>query len=266
MPILVISVFIVTIFFSFLYLNSRFERRVILFIVISLMFISAFRNGADRDYLTYVEYYNTIGTMERYKVEPSFILISQVVKNLFFDQVFFLFVIYVIIGIGIKTKALFQLTDFKILSLITYISFYFLMHDMTQIRAGVASGIVLLCIKPLYDRRLCSFFVLVLLAIFFHYSALAIIPLVLLKPNSINKRFYMLLIPFGYFLCFMNLDFTGLLNFIPISYIQSKIQAYLYLQTYSDNVEMPNIFNMIFVTCKPKSKIKFTLPAINFFS
>lgn len=231
-----------------IFLSDNMKAKNILLVLwgIVLVCISTFRDGADHDYTSYVEYYDQITTIGDYSVEPTFLLISKFVKTLF-DSAIIVFFIYAVIGVGLKLYAISELTDLKLLSLLSYLSFFFLMHDMTQIRAGVASAILLLCIKPLYERKYKKFFLLGIIASLFHYSALSIFLLIVMKPMKINKQIYGLLIPFGYCLCFLHLDVTGLLKLIPIAEVQTKVQAYIYLQDYSENVEEVNIFNVIFL-------------------
>lgn len=244
---IVCLLFFLSIFCSLTCSKSRYEQPLLIILTILLIFVASFRDGADHDYTTYIEYYNTITAGFSYSVEPSFHLIAKVVKYIFFDEVLIMFAIYAILGIGLKAYGIYQLTEFRFLSIVTYISFYFLMHDLTQMRAGIASALLLLCVKPLYERKYVLFCILVTVASLFHYSALALIPLAFINPYSLQKKIYLFLIPIGYALCFVHLDVTGLLYLIPVADIQSKIQAYLYLQSYSDDVEMPNIFNALFL-------------------
>lgn len=227
--------------------NEKIKNILLLFWGILLVCVATLRDGADHDYTSYVGYYNQVSTFGDYSVEPTFNLISKIVKILFFDVVVFLFFIYAALGVGLKIYAISKLTELKLLSLLSYFSFYFLMHDMTQMRAGVASALLLLCIQPLYERSYKKFLLITAIAVLFHYSALSIFLLIVLNPKRINKLLYGLLIPLGYCLCFLHLDITGILGLIPVAEVQNKVQAYLYLQDYSDNVELPNIFNVIFM-------------------
>ena len=108
-------------------------------------------------------------------VEPTFTLISSLVKAVCPWPVL-LFVIYASIGVTCKIFAIKRLTSLLFLSLVIYISNVYLLHDMTQIRAGVASGIFLLAIRPLAEHKIFRYTALILLAALFHYSSLLLLP------------------------------------------------------------------------------------------
>ncbi|WP_256742632.1 EpsG family protein, partial [Cronobacter sakazakii] len=57
------------------------------------------------------------------------------------------------VSIGIKLHAIKKISSSPILSLIIYIAFYYILHDMTQIRAGVAAGLFLLAIRELASGK-----------------------------------------------------------------------------------------------------------------
>lgn len=219
-------------------------RLLYLLIGIGMVFIAGFRGDIDRDSFSYVTLYNLISTVN---VEPTFTAISYIVKTLF-DNVAYLFIIYAIIGVSLKLIAIRQLSTLWFLSVALYLSEFFILHDMTQIRIGVASGILLLCIKPIYDRNIVKFLLFTSIAILFHYSAIIILPLWFLtfRPDS-NKIFYWL-IPIGYLMWFLNIG-TFILNIqIPIPYIQSKLDLYRELQLNQvSGFNNINVFGKIFL-------------------
>lgn len=104
-----------------------------------------------------------------------------------------------------------------------YIANFFILQDMTQIRTGVATGMLLLSIKPLYERRWKPFLLFSGIAIFFHYSAFLLLPLWILNTKNFNKYLYGSLIVLAYCFYFTGLTVTELLSYIPIEYIQEKL-------------------------------------------
>jgi hypothetical protein len=95
---------------------------------------------------------------------------------------------------------------------------------MIQIRAGVATGFVLLAIEPLYERKGFRFFILICLATLFHYSSLIFLFLWFLKPESFNRIYYLLLIPVAYIIHFTKTDpISIILKFLPSDLISAKM-------------------------------------------
>lgn len=210
-----------------------------------LVFILAFRGeGVDRDYGNYenIFFLNSDQNSGSWSIliEPSFILISKLIQTFFNNNVIVLFVIYAFLGVSIKMYAIKQLSQFWALSLLLYLSYSFTLHDMTQIRAGVASGFILLCIKPLYERKLVNFLALSICATLFHYSAIIVLFLWFLNPQKINVKIYGLIIILAYlFYLFSSIYISEILKYIPISLLQNKILAYEY-----DNEGSLNVFNV----------------------
>jgi hypothetical protein len=232
--------------FSFFKCKTNKITQSFFFLVILLILLAAFRDGnAVRDYNGYVSVYKKEST---YLIEISFYIIAWLVNHVFFNNVIFLFVIYAILGVSLKAKAIRELTALYFLSLVIYISSFYILHELTQIRAGVAAGFLLLCIKPVYERNLRKFLLFASCAVLFHYSALPIYFLWFLKGDRINKYFYAAIIPFSYIFYFSHIDLVKLIiQFIPIAYIQKKYAAYVYLQTIAAGDAKTNVFNYVFL-------------------
>lgn len=222
--------------------NSKYKSIVFFFIGIFLTIYVAFRDGKSvHDYGTYVVMFNNPNII----LEPSFILIVFLIKKFLYGNVIFLFIIYAILGVTIKLKAIIQLTPLLFFSLLVYLCNFFILHEMTQIRAGVASGILLLCIRPIYEKKLGSFLILATIAVLFHYSALIIFPLWFINANNPKKALLLLAVPLGYF-CY--LFHINLILTIPIPYIQTKIAVYQEIQALKLNdSEKINVFNSLFL-------------------
>jgi hypothetical protein len=231
MIILVFSLFCFVFLFSFLSLKKKIEKIFLLFIGICLFLLAAFRDGdVLSDYGDYVNIYEAI-RLHKVSVESSFSFIAWIVRYIFFDKVIFLFIIYALLGVILKLKAIKELTPLIFLSLVIYISKYYILHDLIQIRVGVASGLLLLCIKPIYERNLKSFLFFLIGATFFHISALVIVPLWFLKVSKINKYIYVAIIPVSYLFYFLNINMVDLIiKFIPIDFVQQKYNYYLIIQ------------------------------------
>lgn len=206
--------------------GNKYSTVLFILLGVSLVLFAAFRDGTKlNDYDNYVDLYDNSSTL--IGTEPSFILISLIVKSFLYNQVLFLFIIYAFIGVSIKLLSIKRLTEFYFFSLLIYLSNFYILQELTQIRAGVSAAIILCSIKPLYDRNWKLFFSLSAIAFLFHYSAIICFLLWFISGSSFNKKVYLSIIPISYFLFFFHIDFIGVLKLIPIQAIQSKVELYL---------------------------------------
>jgi hypothetical protein len=196
-------------------------------------------DSVDRDYLGYIDRFHAFSGDWTFKIEPSFILISKIVKNLFNSNIIILFVIYAILGISTKFYAIKQLSQFWALSLLVYLSYIFTLQDMTQIRVGVSTGVILLSFKPLFERKALKYFFFSIIAILFHYSAIIALFFWFLNPKNINKFLFLSLIPISYAIHYLTIVDSELLRQTAVfSPLMSKFLAYQYM-----NGSYINIFN-----------------------
>jgi hypothetical protein len=222
--------------------KSKFENSFFVLTAVLLFLIAGFRSDSvTNDYLGYVEYYNDVLDHSFSTVEPSFVLITEFVNSTF-HNVLFLFIIYAFLGVLFKYIAINLLTEFRLQSVLVYFCNFFLVLEMTQIRAGVASGLLLLCIKPIKERKIWPFLFFALLAFFFHYSALVILLFYFLSSEKINKKIYFSLIPLGFLIYFLKINLFFFLDFLQVGLIQSKFESY---STYDSEI---NLFNYLYLS------------------
>jgi hypothetical protein len=244
---IVITLFFPPLFLSFSRLGQKKNRLFFVLIGIALFLVAAFRDGdAVRDYANYVDWYNN----KRGGVEISFFAIVWIVRHIFFDNVLFLFIIYALLGVCLKLKAIQELTALSFLSLLMYISNFYILHELTQIRAGVATGFLLLSIKPLYERDLKKFLFLATCATFFHYSGLLVFFLWIFKGDHINKYIFAMVVPLSYIFYFFNIDLIEVfIKFIQIGNVQEKYGVYKFaLKRMKAEYGDINVFNIVFLT------------------
>ena len=215
---------------------AKFEKYVVIFFGLVMALFAGFREDSY-DYIIYELLYENY---EEVSVEPSFKAISYLVSHLT-DNIRYLFLIFAFLGVAVKLKAISTLSKFVLLSLAVYASNFYLLHEMTQIRAGVAAGFLLLSVKPNIERDLRKFLLFAVLGFLFHYSAILILPLWFL-PKKINVRVLALSILFGYASYFIGLDFVKI---IPIPGIQEKIEIYMSMQEVND--DKINVFGYLYL-------------------
>jgi hypothetical protein len=154
-------------------------------LVIALICLAGFRLPS-RDYGAYMLAYEA-GGIERF--EPSFTVISKIAKSIH-DSPYTLFVIYAILGVSIKILSMRKLSSFFYLSIIVYLSNFFILNELIQIRAGVAAGILLFATKYIYERNFPYFIILCGIATLFHYSSVVFIPLYLVSIQTIDRTLW----------------------------------------------------------------------------
>lgn len=213
-------------------------------LVLILIAFAGFRDGKKfNDYGMYVQAWNRLDYSAN-QIEISYIFIRNLLRDNFEFSYISIFVLYAILGVTSKVIAIRNMTNLFYLSILMYVSHFYILHELTQIRAGVAAGFILLAIKPLYDRNFKYFVLFVAIATFFHYSAILILTLWLLKNNSKIKILYFI-VPAGYILYFVGFNF---IQNIPIPYFQTKLEAYQELSRKGvGGYDTINVFNAFYL-------------------
>jgi hypothetical protein len=221
------------------------QRRNASFICLGviLFVIAAFRGNIDHDYNGYIGLYNKAALLNTLRIEPTFLMISFFIKHIF-NNVLFLFITYALLGVYLKFYAIKNLTEFWFLAVLIYFSNFYILHEMTQIRVGIASAFILLSMKPLLERNLKLFLLLITISFLFHYSAILALPLYFLNGNKLNITFFALLIPAVYLLYFLHFRITYLIDLIPIPEVNIKFHQYKYLSGLH-NAQKSNLFSYL---------------------
>ncbi|KAA6349612.1 hypothetical protein EZS27_002940 [termite gut metagenome] len=208
-----------------------------------LILFTAFRDGESvTDYSAYEILYDSDSNF----IEPTFIFIRYIVKQFLGNYITILFFIYAVVAILLKFIAIRQLSPFIYISLIIFIGDLFLQQDFTQIRAAVATSLLLFCIKPLYERNFLQFILYTIIATLFHVSSIMVLFLWFLNPKTINVWRYIIIIIIGYVMAILKIDILGFLDYVPIEYVQKKFSMYRTAQEFG-NYEA-NIFSVLHLT------------------
>lgn len=220
--------FFLAAFFSYC-APQKYTQRLYIYVLLGtgLILLSIFKSGDNMpDYQGFVDNIegNVVTTIDI--KEPAFFAIKWFANLFPHYNILVALLLYAVVGITLKMWAIKQLTEFWFVALAVYISNYYMLHDLIQIRAGVASGFLLLCIKPLYERNGRQFLLLVLCAFIFHYSAIIIFFLWFLTPDRFEKRFWLLIIPVAYLLFFAGINIVTLGLYLPIPGVQTKLEGY----------------------------------------
>ncbi|MBQ4904490.1 MULTISPECIES: EpsG family protein [Alistipes] len=203
------------------YKNRQIQTIYWAFCVLAIFFIG-FRGAIDNDYAAYTAMFADNSIL----VEPAFLLIRFLIRDICGGGITGLMFVYAIISVTIKFVAIKRYSEFIFPSLIIWIGNLMILQDMTQIRAAAACGILLLSIGALYHRNWLHYFGWVLLATMFHASALLMLPLWFLSSDRINRGIWTCVILTGYLLSLNGIYLTSLISFVPIEFIQEKFLIY----------------------------------------
>lgn len=168
---------------------------MLLAFLVPLVLISGLRSiGIDRDSLNYASILDIPFEKNSFFVnEPFLLLLIYINKTFFFGEPQTFFFIFALLGVSLKLYAIRGLASYPLLSYITYILLYFILHEMTQIRVGIASAIFLLAIPDIENRNLKNYLIKTILASLFHYSAIIMLIVYFVQPKILNRHIYAVL-------------------------------------------------------------------------
>ena len=225
---ILLSVLLITIILC--YLEDYIKRyRFFLYILMGfvMVLIAGLREiGLDPDSENYeYSFHHYYQSSEMGMVEPSFTLISAIL-NVFTDNVHLLFLVYAFLGVTIKLYAFKKNLQCIFVPMMLYTSFYFVLHEMTQIRAGVVSALCLLAVYHIAKKEKRKALLLIIVGSFFHYSSLALLPTLVFGNKDFKRKgsiLIALLIPLSYLIYFGGISM--LLN-TDIPLVGNKLAIY----------------------------------------
>lgn len=221
-------IFCLVVLFVFLedYLKE-YKWYVYILIGVILILMCTFKTvGADDDSESYefmFEHYDD--KMTSLSVEFSYRWFAEILNKVS-NNVSSIFFVYALISISLKFYVIKENSEFVFLPLMVYLSHFFILHDMIEIRASVASAFLLLALKPLCEGNKKRAFIFFCCGTFFHYSMLVSFPLLFLSNATLTKKWKWILgaiVPLGYIAYFLHFD---ILMELPIPYIGDKLEIY----------------------------------------
>jgi hypothetical protein len=207
---------------------QRHNGTIYIVLTVILVLLAGLREvGGDRDSENYEYYFSHCDdpTISSFAVEYSYLFLSRICRFIFND-VHSIFLLYAFVGVSLKMVAIHKLSRYWFLPVAMYLANYYVLHDLTQIRASIASGLFLFSIPFIGQGRRKMALGLLGLGCLFHYSALVLLPVVLLSNNDMGKRerlIWAALVPLGYLMYFLQFN---VVTFFYIPYISDKIEIY----------------------------------------
>ena len=234
-----------------------------LFLIITVLALSllAGLRGAEvaKDYegyqLVFDSIYDLIGKTDVFLpiLEPGFSGIVIVFRTLFqYNYGLAIMLFFALLSVILKITAIKKLSFNPYLVILFYYSYYFFLHEMTQIRIGLASAIFFTSLIFYLKGNKKIFIMLILVATFFHYSAIMYLLLLFFDSKYFNKYFYSFMIGLSLILGYLK---TPLLNFLgnfDTSTVSSRLSNYAgqVESGYAQNVNVFNTLNIINIaTC-----------------
>lgn len=214
----------------------KYDMLFVFLFIISLTLVAGLRVvGNDPDSLMYakiVNDYSGFSDVDLFSKEPGFWFIVIVSNFLFSNDVTVFFLMYSFLAISFKINLLRKISPYPMLSFVLYLGFYFVLHEMNQIRIGLASVFLLFSLNDVLERKKASFLVKYLFAVVFHYSTFfwAFVYFLGRNKNITLKYLYFPVISF-FLLLFLKEKKDSIfliVNHLP-SFISFKLSLYLNL-------------------------------------
>src|SRR5699024_10582180 len=144
---------------------------------------SGLRYGIGTDFFNYTDIYyrlissgNFINHFVNTRFEPGWILLNQIVK-LIFNDVQYLFIITSLLIWIFNFKAIYDNRNKMSIAIAMFILLSTLYNpSFNTIRQSLAASVLMLAIKPILEKRPIKFYLIILFAISFHYTAIVFLP------------------------------------------------------------------------------------------
>ncbi len=239
----ILAVIAVLAFFEDEEMQSRGWLLMALAIVLTLYV--AFRpEGIDKDYNAYLGYFRNSTGVSASLTEPTFKMINGIARAL--QAPILLFVIYAFLAVPLKIYAIKRLSPYWYLSIMLWVTHLFIIQEMTQIRVAVASGVFLFALPFLAEGKKMKYLLLAVVALFFHYSALVLLPLAIFGNKDLSRFFRCILVVVPILIYAFPFAGMDLLKLIPIPLLQQKLQMYEELKIYEGGMWADiNIYNAL---------------------
>jgi hypothetical protein len=189
--------------------------------------------GFDRDSLQYKSLVESI-ELGVGGAEPGFNGLVALLAEFGTDTTRLLLITIAIFSIPLKLYAIFRLSNYSLIPIFAYVAIYYPLHDLTQIRTGIAAVFFLWSVRDLLHRKHLRYAVKILAATLFHYSSLVLLLLVFVDPTT--RRFWPYWVLLFISLILMMYPEKAVATFVAMAnlgpgFISSKVNRYFELMS-----------------------------------
>lgn len=218
-------------------LDKRFNKREHIYysflLIIILSLFAGFRFFVGNDYISYITHYNLSSTIFEFEkkynsFEYGYELYVSIIKT-FFCSSYYLFFSISFFSLLILFDVCRRYSIYPFVSVLLFFAYYYFPQVMGQMRQSFAILITCYSFKYLLERKFLKFTLIICVAMCFHYSAFAIIPLYFLYKINYSKKKVIVFL-FISFLChfYSNQILKLILLLIPTSsFITYSLMSYL---------------------------------------
>jgi hypothetical protein len=251
-----IAIFLFIAYLAILYELAPFDPTLLMFFCFLLLALFAGLRGPNvgRDYYGYLYSFDytdqydissSSGLLSFY--EPGFLFIVKLAKSIFtinYGMAIMLF--FAFASVGLKTFSIPKLSFNPFLVLLFYYTNFFLLHEMTQIRVGLASAIFFIAVPFYLQKKFFTYSLLIVVATFFHYSAILYFFLFFFDAKKLNRRFLILFLLSSIIVGFLKLPFLNYLQLDTLFEVSEKLNNYKDTAQ-AGYIDKINVFNVLFL-------------------
>lgn len=237
---------------SFLRTNDKIVLWIVSFFLILLAGLRDITIGTDTP--AYYDIFNYIAQEDATYIEPGWYFLNRLVALLGGDFTSLLLLVSAITLIPVLL-VINRHSEYKLCSLFLYYSMYMYLNTWNGMRQYLAVSIGLLSFSYLCSSKRGKFFLCVIIACLFHYSAILLLLAYWICNRNINNTslFILLLLSFGLGLC-MNNDLYALITGKYAHYLESE--QFGYRTNISSAIILTLIMNFVVLIIVLTSKIK----------
>ncbi|HBR2023070.1 TPA: EpsG family protein [Klebsiella variicola] len=218
-------------------MNNNIIRYVIGFSCVFLLSVAAGLRvfGIDRDYYQYVYFYNSISHNDLSNLpnlEIGFFYIAKI-NALLGGSLNTFFILYAFLAISIKLFGIYKASPSPLLSFLYYLGGFYFLHEMMQIRIGLAGAFIFLSFYYLTNNDKKRFLLFTFIGLLFHYSVLMSLFMIFISGKKKAGILYLIFpvsaLVFSLFNSFLSNILDSILIYFP-AFIYAKVSMYIYTQ------------------------------------
>lgn len=236
---------------------------LLLTVTVLLILLAGFRDiSVGKDYANYQNIFDNIYFFTSSDITGGVIPVLIAFEPGFLGIIFFMRSIitlnygvaimlsYALSSMLLKVYAIRRLSINPYLTLLFYYAHFYMLHEMTQIRIGLASAIFLVALISFLNGKKSTFAALILLATLFHYSAIFYLLVLFFDIKTFNRNFYAGALAGSIVLGLLKLPVLNLIGDFDASDVSGKLSNYIEIsQSGEIAVNVFNSLNILNILC-----------------